>query len=333
MNIIIPMAGRGSRLRPHTLTTPKPLLPIAGKPIVQRLVEDMAATYGGKIDQIAYVIGDFGKQVEEDLLAVAAKLGARGRIFYQDQPLGTAHAIQCAQECLDGEVIIGFADTLFRADFVLDKTKDGVIWVKEVEDPRAFGVVTVDKGGIIQELVEKPETFVSNLAIIGIYYIKDGALLRTEIQHLLDNDIRHKGEYQLTDALARMKSQGKQFVPGTVKEWMDCGNKDNVLDTNTRILQLQPTPEQLVSPNAHIVNSVIIPPCYIGEGAHISHSVVGPHVAIGAGTRISHSVVADSIVRENTQVAHANLHRALIGAHAQVQHSPEDISLGDFSVI
>ncbi|MBX3102373.1 MAG: NTP transferase domain-containing protein [Bacteroidetes bacterium] len=333
MNIIIPMAGRGSRLRPHTLTTPKPLLPIAGKPIVQRLVEDMAATYGGKIDEIAYVIGDFGKQVEEDLLAVAARLGARGRIFYQDQPLGTAHAIQCAQECLEGEVIIGFADTLFRADFQLDKTKDGVIWVKEVEDPRAFGVVTVDAAGIIQELVEKPETFVSNLAIIGIYYIQDGALLRREIQHLLDNDIRNKGEYQLTDALERMKSSGKRFVPGTVKEWMDCGNKDNVLDTNTRILQLQTNPESLISPNAHIKDSIIIPPCYIGEGARVEGSVIGPHVALGAGTQVRQSVIADSIVRDNTQVEHANLHRALVGTHAQVLLKPQDINLGDFSVI
>lgn len=332
MRVIIPMAGRGSRLRPHTLTTAKPLLPIAGKPIVQRLVEDIAATYDGKIEEVAYIIGDFGKQVEEDLLAVAGKLGARGKIYYQDQPLGTAHAIQCAKESLDGEVIIAFADTLFRADFVMNREKDGVIWVKAVEDPRAFGVVTVDQNGVIKELVEKPETHVSNLAIIGIYYIKDGAMLRNEIQYLLDNDIRNKGEYQLTDALENMKAKGKQLVPGEVKEWMDCGNKDNVLDTNTRILQLTTGPH-LVSPDATIEESTIIPPCYIGPGAHIYRSVVGPHVAIGAGSHIHHSIISDSIVREDARVEHANLHRSMVGSHGKATYKPDDLNLGDYSTI
>ncbi|MCS7073667.1 MAG: nucleotidyltransferase family protein, partial [Bacteroidia bacterium] len=224
MKVIVPMAGLGKRLRPHTLTTPKPLLPIAGKPIVERLVEDIVSIYQGNIEEIAFIIGDFGSAVEQQLKQVAYELGAKARICYQSEPLGTAHAIWQAKEALDGEIIIAFADTLFRANFVLDKTKDGIIWVKALEDPRNFGVVKLNEQGVITELIEKPETPVSNLAIIGIYYIKDGAWLRKEIQYLLDNKILGKGEYQLTDALEHMKAQGARFGAGEVSEWMDCGN-------------------------------------------------------------------------------------------------------------
>jgi glucose-1-phosphate thymidylyltransferase len=332
MKIIIPMAGRGSRLRPHTLTTPKPMLPIAGKPIVQRLVEDIAATYTGKIEEIAFVIGDFGPQVEADLKAVAARLGAKGTIYYQDKPLGTAHAIQCAQESLDGEVIIGFADTLFRADFVLNREMDGVIWVKSVEDPRSFGVVKVNAQGVIEDLVEKPDQFVSDLAIIGIYYVKDGARLRDEIQYLLDNDLRSKGEYQLTDALANMKDKGMRFAAGEVLEWMDCGNKDNVLETNARILDLSQAESQ-VSSQAKIVDSIVIQPCYIGPGTEVRQSVVGPYVSIGANSVVHNSILSDTIIQTDSQIRYANLSHAMIGSHTQVLRTPEVLNIGDYSAV
>ena len=236
MKIIIPMAGRGSRLRPHTLTVPKPLLPIAGKPIVQRLVEDIVALYDGAVEEIAFIVGDFGQEVEQQLLRIAQDLGAKGSVWRQDQPLGTAHAIWMAKEALDGEVIIAFADTLFRANFKLDDDCDGAIWVKSVEDPSQFGVVTLNGEGFIQELVEKPATFVSDLAIIGIYYIRDGQALREEIRHIIDHDLREKGEYQLTNALENMKRKGARFLPGKVDDWMDCGNVAAVIDTTRKIL-------------------------------------------------------------------------------------------------
>src|ERR1041385_7596592 len=201
MRIIIPMAGSGKRMRPHTLTIPKPLIPVAGKPIVQWLVEDITKVCKEKVTEIAFVIGDFGKEVETNLLKIAESEGAQGRIYYQDEALGTAHAILCAKESLSGKVVIAFADTLFRADFTMDEDKDGVIWVSKIEDPRAFGVVKVNKENIITDFVEKPQTFVSDLAIIGIYYVKDGENLKKEMQHLIDNNIREKGEYQLTNAL------------------------------------------------------------------------------------------------------------------------------------
>jgi len=204
MKIIIPMAGRGTRLRPHTLTVPKPLVEIAGKSIVQRLVEDLASAYDGTIEEIAFIIGDFGEQVEEELIALAESLGAKGSIYHQTEKLGTAHAILCAKDSLDGNVIVAFADTLFKSDFVLDTEQDGVLWVQKIDDPSAYGVVNLDEDGVITEFVEKPKTFVSDLAIIGIYYFKDANFLKNELQYLIDNDIKEKGEYQITNALENM---------------------------------------------------------------------------------------------------------------------------------
>lgn len=332
MKVIVPMAGRGTRLRPHTLTTPKPLLHVAGKPIVQRLVEDIAEIYQGGIEEIAFIIGDFGKEAEEGLCKVAEKVGAKGTIYYQREPLGTAHAIWQAKDSMEGEIIIAFADTLFTADFKLDKTKDGAIWVKKVDDPRAYGVVTLDENGVIKALVEKPAEFVSDLAIIGIYYFKDGAALSDEIKYLLDNDIKEKGEYQITNALENMKSKGAQFMPGEVKEWMDCGNKAQILETSEKVLGFEAAKgKQLVAEDVSLVNSVIIPPCFIGKNVKLINSVVGPFVSIGEGTTIENSVVKNSSIREKSNVRNAVLSHAMMGANVTYSLSAASPNLGDFS--
>ncbi len=332
MKIIIPMAGRGSRLRPHTLTVPKPLVPIAGKPIVQRLCEDIVDLYQGNVEEIAFVIGDFGAQVEQDLREIAAGLGAKGSIYYQDSPEGTAHAIWMARESMDGEIIIAFADTLFQAHFTLDREKDGAIWVKRVDNPSSFGVVTLNEYGIIQEMVEKPQEFVSDLAIIGIYYIREGERLRDEIQHLIDNDLREKGEYQLTNALENMKDKGAQFVPGQVNDWMDCGNKAAVLDTTHKILDYDTAANKpLVADNLQLTNSIVIPPCYIGEGVVLENSVVGPHVAIGHNTHIRNSVIQSSIVGDNSSVTNAVIDNTMVGNQALVEYPAGNLDIGDFS--
>jgi glucose-1-phosphate thymidylyltransferase len=331
MKIIIPMAGRGSRLRPHTLTTPKPLLPIAGKPIVQRLVEDIVSLYDGKVSDIAFVIGDFGKAVEEQLIGVAERLGAKGHIFHQEEPLGTAHAIWMAESLLDGEAIVAFADTLFRARFKLDRTKDGAIWVKRVADPSAFGVVTLDANGVINELVEKPTNYVSDLAIIGIYYLRRSEQLREEIKHLLDNDLKEKGEFQLTNALENMKAKGAQFVPGTVEDWMDCGNKDAMLDTTQKILEYDTRDgKSLVSTDLYVRNSQVIPPCHIGKGVRLENSVVGPNVSIGEGTTISNAVVSTSIIGEKSKIVNTILAHSMVGSHAHVEGHQSNLDIGDY---
>ncbi|MCB9230176.1 MAG: nucleotidyltransferase [Bacteroidia bacterium] len=332
MKIIIPMAGRGSRLRPHTLTVPKPLLPVGGKPIVQRLAEDIVGLYQGGVEEIAFIIGRFGEEVEKDLLEVAAKLGAKGRIFYQDTPLGTAHAIYQARECMDGELIIAFADTLFRADFKLDRQADGVIWVRQVNNPEIFGVVTLDEQGTILGMVEKPTEFVSDLAIIGIYYIRNGAGLREEIKYLLDHNITAKGEYQLTDALENMRLKGGILKAGPVNDWMDCGNKDNVLDTNASILGYDHQDRKnLRGANLKLENSIIIEPCFVGDNVSLKNSVIGPNVSLGNNTRVENAVVSESLVQNNSNIQNVVLHRAMIGSNAEIVRSADSFDLGDFS--
>ncbi len=330
MKIIVPMAGRGSRLRPHTLTIPKPLIPIAGKPIVQRLVEDITKVCGEKVDEIAFIIGDFGKEVEQNLIKIAENLGAKGSIYFQDEPLGTAHAILCAKPSLEGNIVVAFADTLFKADFTLDNSKDGIIWTKKIEDPRAFGVVKVDADGIITDFIEKPQEFVSDQAIIGIYYFKDGAYLRDELQYLLDNDIRDKGEYQITNALENMKQKGSQFAPGQVDEWMDCGNKDVTVDTNKRVLEHNRGNAALIAKSAVIENSNIIEPCYIGENVVIKNSTVGPHVSVGNDSVIENSTISNSIIQTEAEVKGANLTNSMIGNKARFNGNFTTVSIGDY---
>lgn len=335
MKIIVPMAGLGKRMRPHTLSTPKPLLPIAGKPIVMRLVEDIVRICGQKVEEIAFVIHpSFGKKVEKNLLLVAERLGSKGKIFYQDEPLGTAHAILCASESLQGNVVVAFADTLFRADFQLDTTKDGIIWVQKIEDPRQFGVVRLNEQGEIVEFVEKPQTFVSDLAIIGIYYFKDGAYLKRHLQYLLDNNIKDKGEYQLTNALENIKNEGTKFSIGEVIEWLDCGNKDVTVYTNQRYLHfLQERNEPLIDKSAEIENSVIIEPCFIDAEVKIINSIVGPYVSVGKGTQIQNSVIRNCIVQENSHLENLNLHNSMIGSSVKWVAQPLNVSIGDFNQI
>lgn len=331
MRIIIPMAGWGSRLRPHTLTIPKPMLPIAGKPIVERLVHDLMKSTDQKIEDIVFVIRqDFGKAVEEKLLQVAKDAGTKGTIKYQDVPLGTAHAILCAGDFLEGNVIVAFADTLFRADYKIDAAKDGIIWVQKVDDPSAFGVVKMNADGVITDFVEKPKDFISDLAIIGIYYFKDGKYLRDEMQFLLDNNIQQKGEFWLTDAMENMKKKGSKFYKGEVNEWLDCGNKDATVYTNQRILEFIKE-EKLVSAKAVMENSVVIAPCYIEDDVVIKNSVVGPHVSISKGTVIENSVVKNSIIQSKTILKNKLIANSMVGNNAKLEGRFEDLSLGDYN--
>lgn len=335
MKIIVPMAGMGKRMRPHTLTVPKPLIPVAGKPIVQKIIEDLKDVCGEGIEEVAYIIHpSFGEAAEERLIEVAAKLGAKGSIHYQTEALGTAHAIMCAKEALDGNVLIVFADTLFKAGFKLDRSKDGIIWVQQIEDPSQFGVVKLDANGVITDFVEKPTTFVSNLAIIGIYYFADGANLRNELQYLLDNNVKEKGEYQLTNALENMKAKGLKFETGKVEEWLDCGNKNSTVYTNSRVLQhMHDYGIKMVDESANIINSQIIQPSLIGKNVTIKNAVVGPYASIGEGCVIERSVVENSIIQNNTKIKNAVINNAMLGSHVEYQGEQKDLSIGDYTTV
>ncbi len=337
MKIIVPMAGRGSRLRPHSLTVPKPLIPIAGKPIVHRLVSDIAKVLGEPIEEVAFVLGDpafFGDEVVSSLTELAESLGAKASIYRQDEPLGTGHAIMCAKDSLSGPAVIAYADTLIRADFNLDKDADAAIWVKQVDQPEAYGVVKLNANNEIVELVEKPAQFVSDLAVIGIYYFKDVAVLKDELQLVLDNNIIHGGEYQINDGIKGMMRNGRRFVTGKVAEWMDCGNKNVTIETNGRMLGfLQADNEKLVADSAQITNSEIIPPCYIGENVIIKNSTVGPHVSIGDHSQLENVTLKNSLIQTHTTVKNANLEEAMIGNHAIFDGKFTKISIGDYSVL
>lgn len=337
MKIIVPMAGRGSRLRPHTLTVPKPLIPVAGKPIVHRLVSDIAKVLGEEIEEVAFILGDpafFGDDVVDSLMQLAKSLGAKGSIYRQDEPLGTGHAIMSAKDSLSGPAVIAYADTLIRADFDLDKSADSVIWVKQVDKPEAFGVVKLSEQNEIIELVEKPQEFVSDLAVIGIYYFKDVSVLKNELQYVLDNDIINGGEYQINDGIKRMMEKGMKFVPGKVDEWMDCGNKNVTVETNQRMLGfLEKDGEGLIASSVEKENANIIEPCFIGENVVLKNVTVGPYVSIGAGTVIKNSTVKNSLIQSKSIIKNANLDNAMIGNHVVFDGNFETISIGDYSVM
>lgn len=334
MKVIVPMAGRGSRLRPHTITVPKPLVPVGGKPIVHRLVEDIASICSEKVDEIAFVIGDFGTEVENELIAVAKRLGANASIHYQDEPLGTAHAVLCAKEKLTGPVVVAFADTLFKADFKIDSNDEGILWVKQIEDPSAFGVVKLNENQNIIDFVEKPKEFVSDLAMIGIYYFKRGEDLRRELEFLLDNQIIKGGEYQLPDALKRLTEKGVNFKPGKVEEWLDCGNKAVTVHTNQRVLEYDLNNNvELVHGSLISDNSILIPPCFIGENVKLRNAIIGPHVSIGKNAIIQNSCISNSIIQTNVNIENCILKDSMIGNNAKILKKAQDLSLGDYSEI
>lgn len=329
------MAGRGSRLRPHTLTVPKPLIPVAGKPIVHRLVEDIVAVLNEEIDEIAFILGDpafFGDEVVESLKNLASGLGAKPTIYRQLDPKGTGHAIMCAKESLSGPAVIAYADTLIRATFDLDKDADAVIWTKKVDNPEAYGVVNLNEKDEIIELVEKPTEYVSDQAVIGIYYFKDVSQLKDELQYVLDNNIINGGEYQINDGIKRMMADGKIFKTGTVDEWMDCGNKEVTVETNQRMLGfLSDAKASLISKTLTNDNSKIIEPCFIGENVVLKNSEIGPYVSIGEGTIVEDSTMKNSIVQTNSKIMNANLDNAMIGNYATFDGKFTNVSIGDYS--
>ena len=257
-----------------------------------------------------------------------AKIGAKGSIYHQEEALGTAHAILCAADSLQGPVVVAFADTLFFCHNKLNLDKDSIIWTKKVPDPSAFGVVLTDPYNRITGFVEKPKTPVSNQAIIGIYFFKDGENLKRELQYLIDHDIRKGGEYQLTDALQNMMEKGLKFYSEPVDEWLDCGNKDATVATHTSVLQHI---GHYVDPKAKVEESIIIPPCFIAADTEIRQSVIGPFVSVESGSRIQHAVLSETIIQKKSEVENMVLTKSMIGNEAYISTKVTSVNLGDFS--
>lgn len=331
MKLIIPMAGRGTRVRPHSHTVPKPLLPVAGTMIIERLVETFIRTLDRKISEIVYILGpDFGQDIKDQLTEMSARHNASATFRVQFPALGTAHAVACANEDLDGEVIVAFADTLFdsKEKFNIEGA-DSVIWLKRVEDPSRFGVA-VHEGDTITGFVEKPEEFISDLAIIGVYYFKDGQELKRQVNRVMDEDIKGPGgEYFLTVALDNMINEGKVFKIATVDEWLDCGTLPAWLETTGEIV----AKENHSYDASRYPNSTIIPPVFIAEGVEIENSSVGPKVSIEKGTRIKNSTIENTIIRDNATLENVKTSDSTIGAHTFLKNVTGKVDVGDHSSI
>ncbi len=330
MKLIVPMAGRGTRVRPHSHVTPKPLLKVKGRSIVERIVDTFARVLPEVPDEGIFVLGpDFGQEIRDQLTAICEERGMEAHFPVQHEALGTAHAVGCADEHLEGDGVLVFADTIFHRedDIEIDDEADVVAFVKEVDDPRRFGIAVRD-GETVTELIEKPTDPVSNEALIGIYYIRELADLKTEIDYLIENDLMGAGgEYQLTDALDRRLQEGDHFTTAEVDAWMDCGTIPALLDTTGRILDHE-------SDDLHhgtVEDSVIHDPVYIGPDATIKNSVVGPHVSVENGATVENTVVSNSIVFQEASIEDAVLQDSVVGRYAEVKQQRQSLNVGDHS--
>jgi glucose-1-phosphate thymidylyltransferase len=316
MKVVIPMAGRGTRLRPHTNVIPKPLLKLCGKSIIEWIVEELTISSDTKIDEIHFIIGDFGLEVENMLFDTAKKVGAKGFIHYQKQALGTAHALYCARTALEGNVFVAFADTIFKGKICIDNNMDGMIWTMPVEDPQRYGVVNIDSNGIITDFIEKPKDFISNLAIVGLYYFKEAEKIRKEIDDLVDNNRKENNEFQLTNCLESLKEKSFRLKNAVLDEWLDCGNKQELLNTNSRLIALMNKGENFVHKSCVIEKSEILGKSSIEKNSHIKNSVI-----------------ENCIVYEGSHITNCKIKNSIIGNNCVMKGYEGSIFLGDYSEV
>ncbi len=331
MKLIIPMAGRGTRVRPHSHTTPKPLLPVAGKMIVERIVETFIRTLDRKIDEIVFILGpDFEQEINDTLTDMCTRHHAKATFRVQNNAKGTAHAVYCADEHLRGECIIVFADTIFDMEGTVSvEDADSVIWLKKVDDPSRFGVA-VEEDGKITDFVEKPSEPISDLAIIGVYYFKEAKQLKKEIEYLLENNVRgHGGEYQLTDALDRLLKDGKTFKKATVDEWLDCGTLPAWLETSGVIVEKE---AESINEDKY-KNTKIIDPVYIGKNVTIENCTIGPYASIDDGCSLKNSTIKNSLIQEQATLENCTIENSTIGKHVELKNVNQVVHVGDHSKI
>ncbi len=322
MKVIIPLAGFGTRLRPHTYTKPKPLVNVAGKPVLGHILDKLT---GLDIEEIVFVTGYLGDQIEG---YVSAYYDFPARYVEQKELKGQAHAIHLTRDYVHGPVLIIFVDTIFETDLtnLARANTDGILYVKQVEDPRRFGVAVLEDGRVTR-LIEKPTTFEHNLAVVGVYYLRDADWLMRAIEELIARDIKTQGEYFLADALQLMIDQGAHLAARQLEVWEDCGKPETVLHTNRYLLDHGQG--QIVATE----NSIIIPPVYIAETATVTNSIVGPYVTIADEGVIKNSIVRDSIIDERSHIEGAMLSGSLIGRDAKVSGSYERLNVGDSSQV
>ena len=325
------MAGHGKRLRPQSSITPKPLMTVRGQCMVERIVEKFTHTLPRLVTEGVFILGPgFDRKAYDILDSVCDRHGIQANYIIQEEAKGTAHAVICAQDFLTGEGVVVYADTVFDMDPVHDlQGSDVVAWIREVDDPSRFGVA-VREGDQVTAFVEKPKEFISNEALIGIYYVRQLEQLQSAIQVLFDNNICGKGgEYYLTDAFDGMLKQGLIFRTAAVNAWLDCGTLDAFMDTTRYLLDHEP--QTAVRPGC--TNSIVHEPVYIAEDAIVKNSVIGPYVSVEAGGHVTNSVIRDSIIFESASVQGSVLHESMIGANSVVSGMHKKINIGDHSCL
>ena len=323
MKAIIPVAGAGAKLRPHTYTQPKALIPIAGKTILSFIVDQL---HEAGISEFIFIVGYLGEKIQEYVKQTYPYLICH--FVYQNERQGTGHAIELTRSIVGtDEVFVSLGDTICEYDVkqVLE-SPFSMLGVKKVDDPRNFGVAEIGEEGFIEHLVEKPAIPKSNMALVGLYKIKETHFLFECLEHLFSQGIKTYGEYNLTDALDCMIKRGAKFKSFKVKNWFDCGKKETLLESNATLLKKF---GGQISENIQTENSIIVPPVSIGPGCVLKNAIIGPHVAVGANTNIQYSIVRDSIIGSYTNLYEVVLDNSLIGSDASVKGLSRSLNIGD----
>jgi len=329
------MAGKGTRLRPFTLTCPKPLLKIIDKPIVEHLIDQITSRLTTQIDEIIYILGDeayFNSDVVSSLTLIAKKYNAKTKVYRQLDQLGTGHAIMCAEESLHGPSIVAYADTMIQGQISIAPDVDGIIWVKKVEDPSSYGVVSLDEKNNIIDLIEKPQKYVSDLAVVGIYYFKDISIIRDELKIHLNDKLNPGKEYLLNYGIERMIEKKRVFKSQEIETWMDCGTPKLLIESAKKIMNSKIILEEN---NSFIKsgNVKITQPVFIGKNVKIKDSKIGPFVSIGDDTDISNSNIESTLIYKSVKVSNADIKNSILGQYSVYDGSNKEIFLGDYSQI
>ena len=329
------MAGKGTRLRPFTLTCPKPLLKIIDKPIVEHLIDQITSRLTTQIDEIIYILGDeayFNSDVVSSLTLIAKKYNAKTKVYRQLDQLGTGHAIMCAEESLHGPSIVAYADTMIQGQISIAPDVDGIIWVKKVEDPSSYGVVSLDEKNNIIDLIEKPQKYVSDLAVVGIYYFKDISIIRDELKIHLNDKLNPGKEYLLNYGIERMIEKKRVFKSQEIETWMDCGTPKLLIESAKKIM----SSKIILEENNSFIKSgnvKITQPVFIGKNVKIKDSEIGPFVSIGDDTDISNSNIESTLIYKSVKVSNADIKNSILGQYSVYDGSNKEIFLGDYSQI
>lgn len=326
LKVVIPMAGLGTRLRPHTWSKPKQLVSVAGKVVLDHVLDTLATLPDPENIELVNIVGYLGDQIEDYVRRNYPQL--KSHFVVQDNPRGQSHAIELAREHLSGPMLVVFADTLIETDlcFIGDPETEAVAWVKPVPDPRRFGVAEVGQDGWVKRLIEKPQDVSNNLAVVGFYYFRDSAALLSAIDEQMDRKMELKGEYFLADAINIMLERGLKMRTCTVDVWLDAGTPEALLETNRHLLGRGHDNSQQVAQRPGVV---VVPPVFVHETAEVVNSIIGPNVSLGAGCRVESCLIQDSILEDEAEATGVILESSLVGRRARLRRRAGVINAGD----